>query len=92
MNDYQQRIRGTTRKMMATVSELSMYQASALKLQHEKLELTEGIQGAAANLRDGLPPTADAEREWERMERHREMLQVSLSSTMYSDGKLRIVT
>jgi len=43
VNDYQQRIRGTTRKMMATVSELSMYQASALKLQVRIVEFPRRI-------------------------------------------------
>ena len=33
VNEFQSRIKDTTRKMMATVSELSMYQATAIKLQ-----------------------------------------------------------
>lgn len=36
VNEFQGRIRDTTRRMMATVSELSMHQATALKLQQEK--------------------------------------------------------
>mmetsp|Transcript_41285 Transcript_41285/g.78920 ORF Transcript_41285/g.78920 Transcript_41285/m.78920 type:complete len:923 (-) Transcript_41285:213-2981(-) len=74
VNDYQQRIRGTTRKMMATVSELSMYQASALKLQNEKHDLTETVEQAADRLSRGEPPTEDAEREWYRGERERAAL------------------
>ena len=38
VNDFQTRIKGLTRQMMATVSELSMYQATAMKLQQEKHE------------------------------------------------------
>ena len=38
MNEYQANIRSITRKMMATVSELSMYQATAMKLEQEKRE------------------------------------------------------
>ena len=36
VNDFQTRIKVTTRRMMATVSELSMYQATAMKLQQHK--------------------------------------------------------
>ena len=35
VNDFQSRIKSTTRRMMATVSELSMYQATAMKLTQE---------------------------------------------------------
>jgi chromosome segregation ATPase len=71
VNDYQQKIRGITRKMMATVSELSMYQASSLKLQSEKHGLTAELEDAQISLESGEPPTLDAEREWFRMERDR---------------------
>lgn len=71
VNDYQQRIRAITRKMMATVSELSMYQASALKLQSEKHDLASEVDSAADNLDKGQAPTEEAEREWYRMERDR---------------------
>lgn len=36
VNDLQNKIKDTTRKMMATLSELTIYQADALKLQQEK--------------------------------------------------------
>ena len=36
VNEFQSRIKEVTRKMMATVSELSMYQATAMKLQQTK--------------------------------------------------------
>mmetsp|Transcript_41716 Transcript_41716/g.50580 ORF Transcript_41716/g.50580 Transcript_41716/m.50580 type:complete len:921 (+) Transcript_41716:130-2892(+) len=75
VNDYQQRIRAITRKMMATVSELSMYQASALKLQSEKHELAGEVNEAGQKLSEGLPPTEDAEREWYRMQREKISMQ-----------------
>ena len=36
VNDLQNKIKDITRKMMATLSELTIYQADALKLQQEK--------------------------------------------------------
>lgn len=71
VNDYQSRIRATTRKIMATVSELSMNQASALKLQADKASLEELRDDAVARFESGDAPTEDAAREWNRMERER---------------------
>lgn len=64
VNDLQSKIKDMTRKMMATVSELSMYQASALKLEQEKNVLEETLESARERLDEGMPPTADAETEW----------------------------
>jgi NAD-specific glutamate dehydrogenase len=36
VNDFQNKIKDITRKMMATLSELTIYQSDALKLQQEK--------------------------------------------------------
>jgi len=71
VNDYQSRIRATTRKIMATVSELSMYQASSLKLSSEKEELEDVKSEAEKRLEVGEAPTEDAAREWGRIERER---------------------
>mmetsp|Transcript_27578 Transcript_27578/g.19992 ORF Transcript_27578/g.19992 Transcript_27578/m.19992 type:complete len:99 (+) Transcript_27578:2421-2717(+) len=57
--------------MLATVSELSMFQSKALKLQQEKDEKESILEQAMTNLERGLPPTEDADREWDRMERNR---------------------
>lgn len=74
VNDYQSRIRNTTRKMMATVSELSMYQASSMKLAAEREDLEGEVKSAKDRMLEGLPPTDDAEREWLRQERDRQQL------------------
>lgn len=63
-NDYQNRTRAVTRRMMATISELSMYQATALKLAAEKDAAEAEVAAARRRLADGEPPTAEAEREW----------------------------
>lgn len=46
VNEFQGRIRDTTKRMMATVSELSMHQATALKLQQEKMARERELQEA----------------------------------------------
>lgn len=75
LSEYQSRIRSFTRKMIATVSELSMYQASALKLEAQKADMEAGLKQARDRLATGQPPTDDAEHEWYRMERTRIMRQ-----------------
>ncbi len=60
-----------SRKMLATVSELSMFQSKALKLQQEKEEKESLIEEAMRRLQSGLPPTDNSETEWERIERNR---------------------
>jgi len=79
VNEYQGRLRAVTRRVMATVSELSMYQANSLKLGAEKADLEAEVENAHARVDAGLPPTEDAEREWYRMERSRMQLSEALS-------------
>ncbi|CAM9663192.1 unnamed protein product [Pylaiella littoralis] len=57
VNEFQGRIRDTTRRMMATVSELSMHQATALKLQQEKMARERELQEATWKVEHGQPPT-----------------------------------
>mmetsp|Transcript_19952 Transcript_19952/g.64959 ORF Transcript_19952/g.64959 Transcript_19952/m.64959 type:complete len:918 (-) Transcript_19952:40-2793(-) len=96
VNDYQSRIRAITRRMMATVSELSMYQASAMKLQAEKTDLSSEVERAAELLAEGQPPTEDAEREWYRMQREKaaleELRQTKAQRAAEEDDKPATVT
>jgi len=55
-----------TRQMMASVSELSMYQASALRLQQEITEKQSLLERYHANMDKGLPPSVDVEQEFLR--------------------------
>ena len=68
VNDFQARIKGTTRRMMATVSELSMYQATAMKLTQENALKDEQLHTMSRNLEQGAAPTEEMEREWQRYE------------------------
>ena len=63
VNDFQVRIKDTTRKMMAVVSELSMYQATAMKLQQDKHDAQVEYETSVRNVERGLPPNALAEQE-----------------------------
>ena len=71
INEYKARTTELSRKMLATVSELSMFQSKALKLQQEKEEKEALIEEAMRRLQSGLPPTDNSETEWERIERNR---------------------
>jgi chromosome segregation ATPase len=71
VNEFQARIKETTRKMMATVSELSMYQATAMKLQQEKHDREVELEDAGWRVKNGTAPNEETEHEWYRMERER---------------------
>ena len=57
--------------MMATVSELSMYQATAMKLQQTKHDREMELEDAKWRLQQGQAPTEAAEHAWYRTERER---------------------
>eukprot|EP00347_Sterkiella_histriomuscorum_P000313 403376359 len=71
INEYKARTTELSRKMLATVSELSMFQSKALKLQQEKEEKETVIEESMRRMDTGLPPTDTCEQEWEKIERNR---------------------
>ena len=71
VNDFQSKINGVTREMMATVSEMSMYQATALKLEQEKSEREKELEDAEIRFHSGEVPSEDTRIEWIRMEEKR---------------------
>ncbi|CAK4611258.1 unnamed protein product [Aphanomyces euteiches] len=71
VNTFQVKIKDTTRKMMATVSELSMFQATAMKLQQEKHDRQLEFEEAVWNFENGNAPNAKCEQEWYRREAQR---------------------
>lgn len=73
VNDVQARIRAVTRKMMATVSELSMYQATSMTLQQEKYKKEAALEEADRRLERGEAPTEEAEKDWSRWLQQREL-------------------
>lgn len=71
LNHLQGKIRDTTKKMLASVSELSMYQATALRLQQEKTVREQAHDEAKWRYDHGEAPTEDAIKEYNRTERRR---------------------
>merc|ERR1711966_480171 len=67
VNAFQSRIKDVTRKMMATVSELSMYQATGIKLKDELAELHGELEAQQTRVAEGLPPYEDALPAFERL-------------------------
>ena len=76
VNDIQARIKAVTRKMIACVSELALYQATAKKLEVDSEMCAEALAVARHRLESGDAPTEDAEREWRRQLRVVEMRDV----------------
>ncbi|CAD7929488.1 unnamed protein product [Amoebophrya sp. A120] len=67
VNAFQAKMKEVTRQMMATVSELSMYQATSMKLSEEANLLRDAAAEARARLRENQPPTATAEEELQKL-------------------------
>ncbi|CEM02393.1 unnamed protein product [Vitrella brassicaformis CCMP3155] len=67
VNLFQTRLKELTKKMMAIVSELSMYQAMALKLQLERDEIQGRVDSARLNMSEGRRPTPHADIEFTKM-------------------------
>lgn len=78
VNKRQGDIRVGTRSMMATVSELSLYQASTMQLQRQVEHLEHVVQEAETRLRNGEAPFAEAEDEYLRLKRRQEYYRESL--------------
>ncbi|ETN17124.1 hypothetical protein PPTG_05016 [Phytophthora nicotianae INRA-310] len=68
VNDFQGRIKETTRRMMAVVSELSMYQATAMKLQQEKHDTTIDVEECQKRTLAGYAPNAYCEQQLVRLQ------------------------
>ncbi|XP_072026353.1 coiled-coil domain-containing protein 146-like [Amphiura filiformis] len=69
VNELQAKIKEITRKMMAAVSELSMRQAEALKMQQDVRGQESTLEQAYLRMEQGEAPTEEAARDWERMVR-----------------------
>jgi len=75
INDFRAKTTELSRKMLATVAEVAMYQATAMKLEQEKQTKEKILEEASERIEKGLPPTAEADEEWERMRRRNEIAQ-----------------
>lgn len=88
MNSVQAQVRKINRQIMSIVSELSMYQANALKYEKEKEILIEVIEDGKLMMKDGNAPFMEAEIEWQHKERenHRTVVNQENGSPHLSDG------
>ncbi|XP_044136084.1 coiled-coil domain-containing protein 146 isoform X2 [Bufo gargarizans] len=77
MNDLQKKIKDATRKMMSCIAELSMQQASSIKLQQETRDKEKFVQRCYTRMEQGLPPSEEMEQEWNRLlrEEHRRRIE-----------------
>lgn len=64
VNELQFKIKDTTRKMMAMVSEVSMNQANAMKLQQSLKEKESELEQCYIRMEKGEPPSEEIERDW----------------------------
>merc|ERR1712025_109190 len=67
VNEFQARIKDMSRKMMAAVSELSMYHATSMKLEKEVTEHHDELENAKWRVENGEPPTEAAQHELLRL-------------------------
>ncbi|KAL0218730.1 hypothetical protein P9112_004383 [Eukaryota sp. TZLM1-RC] len=79
-SDLRAKLRQLTKKMVATVAELSYYQASALNLQEERREVENTVATAHKNLAQGKPPTEDADELFEKIEKRKSINFDSINS------------
>lgn len=61
MNDCQRGLQGMTRRMMATVSELALYQALSIKYAAGREALQAQLAAARSNMDQGVAPTGSAD-------------------------------
>lgn len=66
VNGYQFGIKNKTKRMMSTLSELSMVQASSIKLEMDVAQAEERLHAARERAEQGLPPSDDVERRFEK--------------------------
>ena len=74
VNDLRRQLQEATRRLIALVSEVSMYQAEAIKLQHESTAAAERLGAAQDAFDRGLPPSVAAEQRWSLIERSKASL------------------
>lgn len=72
VNDYQAKIKDVSRKLMAHLSELSMYHSECIEGEQDMHTLAQTVQEAKERVERGEAPTQDSTIEWARIERRLE--------------------
>eukprot|EP00038_Savillea_parva_P009090 m.181189 g.181189 ORF g.181189 m.181189 type:complete len:947 (+) comp15186_c0_seq1:44-2884(+) len=84
VTEAQTKLADLTRKTMAIVSELTMYQGTCIRQQQNVHEIRQQLEEGKARVERGDPPTEDAQKEWDREKRRAE--QAALRKEMESLG------
>ncbi len=84
LNDEHAKVRDLTRSMMALVSELSMYQATAIKLKDDKEIQVQMILKMKENLKSGQPPNEGASKDLLRLQNQNKS-ETSLNTNIHTD-------
>lgn len=74
VNAFQFGIKARTKRMMATLSELSMVQASTIKMEMDVRNAEESLAAARARAQQGLAPTDDVAERFEKDRRNEERM------------------
>jgi hypothetical protein len=72
VNDHQAKIKDVSRKLMANLSELSMYHGKCIQKEQELNIIRETTEEANARMANGDAPTEEIAAEWARIERRLE--------------------
>jgi len=67
--------------MMAIISELSMHQANALRLQQDLREKEAVLEECYSAMENGQPPSSEIEQEWMRYQRDEQGRQIAKQSS-----------
>ena len=92
INLYQKKVRDLTRSMMAVVSELSMYQATAMKLEEDKNNELLNLDQSIKNVESDEPPCEEAARNLRRLLREKRALDTSNDEDEYASDTNMIRT
>ncbi|XP_069484152.1 coiled-coil domain-containing protein 146 [Ambystoma mexicanum] len=93
VNELQKKIKEATRKMMSHIAELSMQQASTMKLQQEIRDKEQFLELCYSRIEQGLPPSEDTENEWMRIIRDekRHKLESIVKAKLSSEEEQRLL-
>eukprot|EP00112_Aurelia_sp_Birch-Aquarium-sp1_P005509 Seg1627.3 transcript_id=Seg1627.3/GoldUCD/mRNA.D3Y31 product="Coiled-coil domain-containing protein 146" protein_id=Seg1627.3/GoldUCD/D3Y31 len=92
VNEIQAKIKDMTRKMMAMVSELSMNQAKALRLQQELKDKEAYLEQCYLRLERGEPPSDEIEMEWQKQVRQEWLRVKEARQRQTADEELELYT
>ncbi|XP_065059412.1 coiled-coil domain-containing protein 146-like [Rhopilema esculentum] len=92
VNELQAKIKDMTRKMMAMVSELSMNQAKAMKLQQELKGKEAHLEQCYLRMERGEPPNEEIEIEWQKILRQELLRRNEMEQRKAAEEEIELYT